>query len=152
MFSTVNTSWANAGYFIKHCGKSFHLQECPEIGKKLQTELFTGGWFPFTAMKCVLKLASAMVVFLQIYWKPDYQQSLGALGLPVPRQGILLHLKLTGWPRSSRSLLYTGPQGWARATQGTRLLRSSCMCSRHFTDLSISPAFLKSRTIGTEII
>lgn len=70
MFSTVNTSWANAGYFIKHCGKSFHSQECPEIGKKLQTELFTGGWFPFTAMKCVLKLASAMVVFLQIYWKP----------------------------------------------------------------------------------
>lgn len=49
-----------------------------------------------------------------------------------------------------------GPLGWARATQGTRLLRSSSLCSRHFTDLPISPAwyiwhFLKGRTIGTEI-
>lgn len=72
----------------------------------------TGGWFPFTAMKYVLKLASAMAVSANTL-KTDYLQSLGALGLTVPRQGILLYLEITGWPRSSRSLLYTGPQGWS---------------------------------------
>lgn len=136
MFSTVNTSWAKAGYFIKHCGKSFHSQECPETGKNLQTELLEAG---FLSQRWNMFLNWPMQWFCK-----NTENRLSAIAVTGCSRAYCSKAGNPAVPRAhwlARSLQSTGPQGWARATHGTRLLRSTCPCSRHFTDLPISPAW-----------